>query len=108
MVDLVVNLFKSNSVLAKLNIVVRPLALMLIIFPLLRIKNLLLLDWIIFPFFAIMIWELFLFRLSFNTIFLRVPSSSFEFVKIVKSSTVSMNFLGLISAGKKSIFELLI
>ena len=37
--------------------------------------------------------------------FLRVPSASFEFVKIVKSSTVSMNFFSLISEGKKSIFE---
>ena len=31
-----------------------------------------------------------------------------ESVKIVKFSTVSINFLGLISAGKKSIFEFLI
>ena len=36
MVLLVENLFKSNSVLEKSNIVVRPLTLMLIIFPLFR------------------------------------------------------------------------
>ena len=38
-VVLVENLFKSNFVFSKLNIVVRPFSLMLIILPLLRVKN---------------------------------------------------------------------
>ena len=99
---------KSNWVVLKSNEVVFLLLLILIISPLSSISIFLLSLKSILPFFAIIIWVLFLFDSSFKSILSYELSSFFFSIKIVRPLTVSINFFGLIKFGKKSKFEFLI
>ena len=55
-----------------------------------------------------MICDLKLLNSSFKKIFFKSPFFSFESMKIVRSDTVSINFLSFIKDGKKSTFDILI